>query len=321
VLGVSSLVVPPLFERLAGAQRILIAGAGGGFDVYAGLPLATALRGMGKEVHLANLSFSDLGGLDIDDWIEPGLAAVTPDSRGGEGYFPERTLARWLAAQGLPSTVYAFPRTGTQPLRAAYQTLVRRHDVDSIVLVDGGTDILMRGDESGVGTPEEDMASLAAVAGLSGVDRLVVSLGFGIDAFHGVSHADVLENLAAVQRDGGYLGALSIPPDSPEARAYLDAVAHAQASTPLRPSIVNGQIAAAVRGEFGDVHVTTRTGGSELFVNPLMAVYFTVDVMCLARNVNYLDRLEHTHTITEIAYAIEDYRDAVVRRPRRSLPH
>ncbi|MFC0545753.1 DUF1152 domain-containing protein [Kutzneria chonburiensis] len=317
----SSLVVPPLFARLAGAERVLLAGAGGGFDVYAGLPLAMALRGMGKEVHLANLSFSDLDGLDIDDWIEPSLAAVTPDSPGGEGYFPERTLARWLAAQGIPSTVYAFPRIGVQPLRAAYQTLVRRHELDAIVLVDGGTDILMRGDEAGVGTPEEDMASLAAVAGLSGVDRVVVSLGFGIDAFHGVSHADVLENLAALQREGGYLGALSIPPDSPEALAYLDAVAHAQASTPLRPSIVNGQIAAAVRGEFGNVHVTTRTGDSELFVNPLMAVYFTVDLMCLARTVKYLDQLERTRTMTEIAYAIEDYRDLVIRRPRRSLPH
>ena len=317
----SSLAAPPLLARLAGAQRILVAGAGGGFDVYAGLPLVFALRAMGKQVHLANLSFSNLDGLDIDDWLEPSLAAITPDSLGGEGYFPERTLARWLAAQGLPAVVHAFPRTGVQPLRAAYTSLVQRLDLDAIVLVDGGTDILMRGDESGLGTPEEDMASLAAVAGLSGIDRLVVCLGFGIDSFHGVSHVDVLENLAALQREGGYLGALSIPPDSPEAAAYLDAVAHAHGSTPLRPSIVNGQIAAAVRGEFGDVHVTTRTTGSELFVNPLMAVYFTVDLLCLARNVKYLDQLEHTRTSTEIAYAIEDYRDTVSRRPRRTLPH
>ena len=317
----SSLAVPPLFARLAGAQRILVAGAGGGFDVYAGLPLAFALRAMGKQVHLANLSFSDLDGLDIDDWLEPGLAAVTPDSLGGEGYFPERTLARWLASQGLPAVVHAFPRTGAQPLRAAYAALVKLLDLDAIVLVDGGTDILMRGDESGLGTPEEDMASLAAVAGLSGIDRLVVCLGFGIDSFHGVSHVDVLENLAFLQREGGYLGALSIPADSPEAAFYLDAVAHAHDRTPLRPSIVNGQIAAAVRGEFGDVHVTTRTTGSELFVNPLMAVYFTVDLLALARKVKYLDRLENTRTGTEIAYAIEEYRETVTRRPRRNLPH
>jgi hypothetical protein len=38
-----SLLEPPLLGRLKRHDRILIAGAGGGFDVYAGLPLAQAL--------------------------------------------------------------------------------------------------------------------------------------------------------------------------------------------------------------------------------------------------------------------------------------
>ncbi|HEX6352236.1 hypothetical protein [Actinophytocola sp.] len=98
--------------------------------------------------------------------------------------------------------------------------------------------MLMRGDEAGLGTPEEDMSSLAAVAGLPDrLVRLVACLGFGIDSYHGVCHAHVLENLAALQRAGAYLGAFSISPDSPEAIAYLDAVAHAERSTPARPSI------------------------------------------------------------------------------------
>jgi hypothetical protein len=40
---VFTLSEPPLFTRLRTAHRILIAGAGGGFDVYAGIPLALAL--------------------------------------------------------------------------------------------------------------------------------------------------------------------------------------------------------------------------------------------------------------------------------------
>ncbi|MGX6602514.1 DUF1152 domain-containing protein [Micromonosporaceae bacterium Da 78-11] len=126
-----------------------------------------------------------------------------------------------------------------QTLRAAYRELVAHLGVDAIVLVDGGTDILMRGDEAGLGTPEEDMTSLAAVAGLDEVPvRLVTCLGFGIDAYHGVNHVQVLENLAALDRDGGYLGALSIPGHGREARLYREAVADAQAATPMRPSIV-----------------------------------------------------------------------------------
>jgi hypothetical protein len=316
-----SLAEPPLFTRLRPASRVLVAGAGGGFDVYAGLPLALALRGLGKDVHLANLAFSDLDRLDIDDWIEPGVAAVAPACAGDEDYFPERTLARWLDTRGLPSTVYAFPRTGVRPLRAAYRALIARLDIDAVVLVDGGTDILMRGDEAGLGTPEEDMSSLAALAGVPDVRRLVACLGFGIDAYHGVCHAHVLENLAALQRAGAFLGAFSIPSESEEAVAYLDAVVHAGIATPLRPSIVNGQIAAAVRGEFGDTHFTTRTQGSELFVNPLMGMYFTLDLPGLAESVKYLPLLEDTETVMEVAMAIEAYRDTVDRRPRRSIPH
>jgi hypothetical protein len=61
-----------------------------------------------------------------------------------------------------------------QPLREAYQYLADHLSLDAIVLVDGGTDILMRGDESGLGTPEEDMASLAAVHGLDVPEKIVV---------------------------------------------------------------------------------------------------------------------------------------------------
>lgn len=89
--------------------------------------------------------------------------------------------------------MYAFPRCGAAPLSDAYRTLMTRHAIDGVVLVDGGTDILMFGDESGLGTPEEDMASLAAVRAVvtgseTAVPAVVACIGFGIDAYHGVDH-------------------------------------------------------------------------------------------------------------------------------------
>ncbi|WP_238547178.1 DUF1152 domain-containing protein [Actinoplanes friuliensis] len=300
---------------------MLLAGAGGGFDIYAGLPLAFALRDAGVDVHLANLSFTQLGLLDLEAWLDPDLALIMPDTRGPDDYFPERTLARWLAAHDMPPAVHAFPRTGVQPLRAAYQNLITRYAVDAIVLVDGGTDILMRGDEAGLGTPEEDMASLGAVAGLDVPTRLVTCLGFGIDAYHGVNHVQVLENLATLDRDGAYLGALSIPGHGREAALYRDAVADAQATTPMRPSIVQGQIAAATRGASGNEQFTTRTADSTLFVNPLMAVYFTVDLPALARHNLYLDRLEDTVGMRQISTRIERFRAGITPRLARTYPH
>ncbi|MGI5166993.1 DUF1152 domain-containing protein [Spirillospora sp. CA-253888] len=317
-----SLQEPPVFTRLKRARRVLVAGAGGGFDVYAGLPFALALREQGKDVHLANLSFSFLDGLDAGVWLEPDVAEITPAVESRDGYFPEGALSRWLDAHGLPSTVHAFPPTGVQPLRDAYRALVERLDLDAIVLVDGGTDILMRGDEHALGTPTEDMASLVAVHGLDVPVKLVLSLGFGVDAHHGVNHVLVLENLAALDREGAYLGALSIPRDSREAALYRDAVAHAAEATPERPSIVQGSIAAALRGECGDVHATERTRGGELFVNPLMAVYFAVELDALAGRLLYRDRIERTRLLRQITRAIEDFRDEHPRtRPPRQFPH
>ncbi|GIH22315.1 hypothetical protein Aph01nite_06250 [Acrocarpospora phusangensis] len=316
-----SLQEPPLFTRLKQARRILVAGAGGGFDVFAGLPIAVELWEAGKRVHLANLSFSRLHGLDLEVWVDQDVAAIGPETESRDSYFPERSLARWLEAHDLPSTVYAFPRVGVAPLRAAYRVLVERLDIDAIVLVDGGTDILMRGDEAGLGTPEEDMASLAAVHGLDVGEKVVVCLGFGVDAYHGVNHVQVLENLAALDRDGAYLGAFSIPRASRASELYLDAVAYAHADTPDHPSIVNGSIAAALDGQFGDAHFTTRTSGSELFINPLMAVYFAVDMDALARRSLYLSRLEGTILMRQISSIIESFRAEATPRPPRAFPH
>ncbi|WP_433202539.1 DUF1152 domain-containing protein [Dactylosporangium sp. CS-047395] len=317
-----SLRVPPLFDALSAARSILIAGAGGGFDVYAGLPLALALWERGATVHLASLSFSELELIDRDAWVAEHVVEVRPETVSTDWYFPEGVLARWLDEHGLPSTVFALPPLGVQTLRAAYRYLVARLGVDAIVLVDGGTDILLRGDESDLGTPVEDITSLAAVAALDVPVKLVSALGFGIDAHDGVNHSQVLENLAALTRDGGYLGALSIPAGSREALLYRDLVSYAHDATARRPSIVQGQIAAAIGGAFGDVRFTGRTSGSSLFVNPLMAMYFTVELDKLAARCLYLDRIEHTIGRRQVISRIEAFRDArdKVRIPR-AFPH
>lgn len=309
----------PLFTRLEG-RTVLVAGAGGGFDVYAGLPLALALRARGQTVHLANASFTYLAGTSAP-FVAPHLAEVTPDAQGQDGYFPERTLARWLAGRGQPSTVYAFEKVGVAPLTAAYRALQARLGFDAVVLVDGGSDILMFGDEAGLGTPSEDMASLAAAHALDVPVKAVACIGFGVDAFHGVCHAHFLENVAALERDGAYLGAFSVSRHTDEGAAFLDAVADAARATPARPSIVNGSIAAAVRGEFGDVALSERTRGSELFINPLMSLYFAFDLDGLARRSLYLSELAWTESIFHVASTIEAFRNTVPSRPWRPIPH
>ncbi|MFT4295980.1 MAG: DUF1152 domain-containing protein [Micropruina sp.] len=304
----SSLDVPPLWAALAQSDRVLIAGAGGGFDVYAGLPIALRLAWLGKRVRLANLSFSDLGSLDADAWLSEGCARIEPDAPGRRDYFPERTLVRWLRSEGYDWEVHAIARAGVRPVKLAYDSLIDDFAPDALVLVDGGTDILLRGDESGLGTPEEDAVSLVATSQLTVPTKLVVSLGFGVDAHHGVTSAEVLARLADLARDGAYLGALSIPPDAPEALAYVDAVAHAALHNSARPSIVNGQISAAIQGFSGQPSLPGAPAVTDLFVNPLMAVYFTVRLDALAAKLLYGDAIRSSTSLGEVSRQIENLR-------------
>jgi len=315
----SDLFRAPIAARLAEAHSVLLAGAGGGFDVFAALPLFLALRKAGKQVYLANLSFTYLGGTSAERLGEC-LWRVDHASAGEATYFPEKYLAEWLHTRALPSDVYAFDKVGVRPLRDAYSYLAKALALDTVILIDGGTDILMRGDEAGLGTPAEDMTSLAAVRGLDVGTKLISCLGFGIDSFHGVCHAHFLENVAALERTGGYLGAHSVHLSMPEVELFREAVLHAHERMPQRQSIVNGSIVSALEGQFGDFQRTQRTAGSELFINPLMSMYWHFDLPAVAERSLYLPSLEGTETVFDVQLRIEAFRHAVTSRPRKPIP-
>jgi hypothetical protein len=297
----------------------MISGAGGGFDIYSGLPLFFHLRARGKEVHLANLSFTSLaevsGGV-----LAPGLVEVDAGSSGPR-YFPERALARYLAARGERTPVFCFEAQGCQPLLNAYRTLADRLVLDAIVLVDGGTDILMRGDEAGLGTPVEDIASLAAGHALDVTEKVVVCVGFGIDSHHGVCHAHFLENVAQLARESAFLGAFSLLAEMPEVVQFREAVRFAAEQMPTYESIVTTSLVSAIEGEYGDVHRVERTAGSTLWINPLMSMYWAFDLDAVARNCLYLAAVQRTVTRADVASVIEAFRETIgATRERRSIP-
>ena len=309
----------PLFDELRDAQTILLAGAGGGYDIFCGLPLFHALRSMGKTVHLANLSFSPLSSAN-EMWHAPHFLEVTPETIAPATYFPELHLVRWMRWHGIEASVFCFPNEGVAPLRANYRALCEKLQPDALVLIDGGTDSLMRGDETGLGTPVEDCASLYAAQELDIPTKLLVCVGFGVDAFHGVCHAQFLEAVAGVSRRGGFLGVCSLLADMPEVRFYREACEHVFDKMPRSPSIVNSSILDAVEGQFGDHHSTTRTSGSRLFINPLMPMLWTFRADDVARRLLYPASIMETLTWDETATVINQFRSTIPCKPFEPLP-
>ncbi len=298
----------PLFSELEKAETVLIAGAGGGFDVFCGLPLYFWLLKAGKKVHLANLTFTELGFCNGERPI-PSLVRILPHTSGGpSNYFPELFLSQWLSERYGETPVYAIQRTGVRPVLAAYEWLVQDLKPDTLILIDGGTDSLMRGDEIGLGTPEEDMASLYAANAVQGLDRkFLVSIGFGIDTYHGVCHAHFLENVAALIKENAYLGAWSLMKDMDEFCLYGEAHKYVTVRMAQAPSIVNTSITAATIGWFGDRHATRRTEGSKLFINPLMAMYWAFQLEQVAGRNLHLDSIGDSSTYQELSMAIETF--------------
>jgi hypothetical protein len=311
-------MTPSLFERLLGRRGVLLAGCGGGFDVVSGLPLLHWLRARGIPVVMGNMSFTHLA-LACRHPIGPTGWHVDQDCV-GVGYFPERVLHGWLQEVGYDCPFIAFGRSGVQRLIASYRAVLERYDLDTILLVDGGTDSLIRGDESLLGTPEEDALSIVAAAAIPDIDVHLACLGFGIDQYHGICHHSFLENVAGQITQGGFLGSISVEGTSPEGQFLLDAVEALNTRQPAYRSIVANSVADAVRGRFGDVHATEATAGSTLFINALMGMYWFFDARRVAQAMIFSDDLRATDTFPEVEAVIRAHHTRADQRPWVSLP-
>lgn len=299
----------PFFQQLSDSQTILLAGAGGGFDIFCGIPLYLSLLKQGKTVIISNFAFTWLSRTTAHQ-VYPycyEIAAKDQDLS-GRNYFPEKYLKTWLQIQGYDAKVYGFERTGVAPLRDAYNYLIKTHQVDTVLLIDGGTDSLMFGDEEGLGTPQEDICSMAAVYRTGIKKQYLVNLGFGVDHFHGVSHFRFLENVAALSKEGAYLGLFQLLGEMEEAQSYADAVQFANKRMPEMESIVSNSIVSALEGEYGNYHRTTRTQGSNLWINPLMTIYWAFDLRKVIPQLKYYDQIKYTNTLSEFNAKLSAYR-------------
>lgn len=140
------------------------------------------------------------------------------------------------------------------------------------------------------------------------------------DCFHGVSHYDFLENVADLSRNGGFLGSCSLMPQMEEAQKMISAY---HASKPNN-SIVTSSVVSAVevmfispfyfkftQGQYGNYHsphTKNRTNGSQLYISPLMSMYWFFSLPKVAERVLYIDQLTNTTSLSQIRHIINEFR-------------
>jgi hypothetical protein len=197
--------------------------------------------------------------------------------------------------------------------------LISHLAVDGIVLIDGGVDSLIFGDEAAAGTFIEDSISLAALGALDDVPvRILGCVGLGAE--QDMAYAHIFENIASLAAGGDFLGVCSLVRQMPAYQAYESAVLFVQ-NMPLQDSsVINSSIISAVRGQHGDYHLTARTHGSPLWISPLMALYWFFDLPAVAARNQLLAQASTTETFREAMRALMIARRALPQRPSRRIP-
>ena len=301
---------------LTDVRHVLLAGCGGGYDVMGALPYVAALNARGITWDLASLSFCYLNGLDgaAQDPRVPNLYEVRGDAAVANKYCPEAWLAKHLEAIGQPRPIYCFDKTGVAPLRAAYAAVLARTGADTVILIDGGIDAILRGDELSLGTPSEDLASLAAVTSLAVPRVWLACVGMTAELRDGIRHSQVFERFAALTQAGGMLGSGTILRGTPGGDQYLaalDTVETNQAT--MKRSHVHKLIRAAMQGVFG-------WHGDFTWISPLLNQAWLFDARVVAAQHLFLHQLHQTETIWHVAAVVEAMRKNLAIREISDLP-
>lgn len=290
---------PKFLRQLAapGVRSVFLAGCGGGFDFVHSMLLYPTLRALGKTVILGSYSFGNPDEIRgaapvVFEEGEARVKRVTAASLPSRHYAPEVHTCRFLDArypETAPHAMYAYyARDFSVPrLTRLYRQLYQEHAVDAAVVVDGGSDSLMRGDEEGLGDPIEDCVSVTTLADLDAPElRLLLCVGLGADRRNHVSDASALRAIAEVTRMGGFLGAVAYEPSSREFRFYRDLVDFIFGQQTFH-SVIAGAISAAGEGRFGANHVPDglhrRVKPGDLFLWPLMGIVWGFDVEKVAK--------------------------------------
>lgn len=297
----------PILHLLEQSNNILIAGAGGGFDIFAGLPIYFTLKNMGKTVHLANYSFTPLNIVSHycntvtlhEQYLEGATANIPEELQ--LGYYPEGYLSQWFKVvknENVP--IWMFDRCGPKMLRTLYKKLITHLNIDALILIDGGIDSLMRGDEAGAGTLLEDTITLSAIEDLDVPVKILGCLGFGAELE--VCHYNALDNISRTVKDGAFYGACSLVNSMPVYEQYEQACRYVWEQPAHKKSHINMRVVSATQGEFGDHHLYTDYKPLPVFVSPLMSVYWFFDAQTVVKN-SFLAKVIRDELTIEDAYA------------------
>lgn len=315
----------PIVMNLKESKNILIMGIGGGFDVFSGLPIYFTLEKMGKKVHLASFTHAAWDSIPSHATTIPmasGCIGIGGDIKSPSDNLPEMYLSSWFKeVKSQDVKIWTFKRDqSVKEYSNSLKTLAKHLGVDAIILVDGGVDSIMVGDEDGSGTMMEDSLSLAAVKNLDVPVKMLACVGFGTETEEKLSHYLALENMARITKQGGFYGSCSLVSYMSSFNQYKAACEHVFNQPGHRKSHVQTRIIPAAEGEFGDHHMFPLEKKSEIFVSPLSSIYWFFNADAAIYNNVIIPVIEVEETFFEaVQVGVPKIKNHILRE-RKNIP-
>ncbi|CAF2389697.1 unnamed protein product [Rotaria sp. Silwood2] len=236
------------------SKTVFLAGCGGGYDIFGSLPYYFKMKSSGNyDVTLINYAFTAHHILSkYSQQLTKLLFRVDPRTDVSwltdNVYFPEQRLANELRVP-IYAILCNYDETRIDLIVEAYKYLIQGRIIDELVLIDGGSDVLLTGNEKQLGTPVEDMSHARAVQLLSSdqvKSKCIVVIGTNLEVGHGVLKSDIDARLTALSPHADFTWLWQYEHDD-AVRYYVDIFSRCCP----RHSIVHSLICAALQGQTG----------------------------------------------------------------------
>jgi len=282
------------------SRRILVFGAGGGGDIVTAAAFALKLRRLGYRTYISAAPWERLvidpvpGPIHLSEVREPslkedGFIAVNKDSyavrRGRKLVFQAVNVAKAISED-----IYLCDMNkGVKGVAEALVRLSRYLDVDLVVGLDVGGDILALGYEESLWSPLADQVSLSALHLLTvkhGIDTVIALASPGADGE--LDRDYVLRRINEVFKEGGYKGAIGFGPED---------LAIFKKITEYAVTEAGKVILDALTGYVGWKSI--RNGTRSVYIDALSTLVFLLDTGVLFRQSEMAQRIIDTGSLDE----------------------